>query len=129
MLASGGQVAVVDLDSVGPVRVAATSDASGIRFGGNGKGLDVHAAGGVHAAGAGWQGQKKGGRGGALSKKGAGRKPPTPIQTQIHIHGMDGPIRLMGGGAAGIPRPWGSSFGLLRNVGAGLLVAYLASVI
>ncbi|KAG9065832.1 Beta-secretase 2 [Linnemannia hyalina] len=33
VLASGGQVAVVDLDSVGPVRVAATSDASGIRFG------------------------------------------------------------------------------------------------
>ena len=127
VLASGGQVAVVDLDSVGSVRVAATSDASGIRFGGNGKGLDVHAASGVHAAGAGWQEQKKGG--GAQPKKGTGRSPPTPMQTQIHIHGLDGPIRLMGGGAAGIPQPWASSFGLLRNLGAGLLVAYLASAL
>ncbi|KAF9551315.1 Beta-secretase 2 [Mortierella hygrophila] len=127
VLASGGQVAVVDLDSVGPVRVAATSEASGIRFGGNGKGLDVHAAGGVNAASAGWQGQKKGG-GGAEPKKGTGRSPLTPMQTQIHIHGLDGPIRLMGG-AAGIPRPWGSSFGFLRNLGAGLLVAYFASAL
>ncbi|KAF9156096.1 Beta-secretase 2 [Linnemannia schmuckeri] len=130
VLASGGQVAVVDLDGLGPVRTAATSDASGIRFGrGNGKGLDVHGAGGVgvHAAGAGtgWQGQKKGG--GAQPKKGTGRSPTTPIQTQIHIHRLDGPIRLMGGGVASIPRPWGSSSGLLRNLGAGLLVAYLAA--
>ncbi|KAH7048939.1 hypothetical protein BKA57DRAFT_39294 [Linnemannia elongata] len=130
VLASGGQVAVVDLDSVGPVRVAATSDASGIRLGGHGKGLDVHAEGGVHVAGAGWQGQKKGGGGGgAQPKKGTGRSPTTPTQTQIHIHGLDGPIRLMGGAAAGIPRPWGSSFELSRNLGAGLLVAYLASAL
>ncbi|KAF8944189.1 Beta-secretase 2 [Haplosporangium gracile] len=133
VLASGGQVAVVDLDGLGPVRTAATSDASGIRLGsGNGKGLDVHAAGGVgvHATGAetDWQGQKKGG-GGAQPKKGTGRSPTTPIQTQIHIHGLDGPIRLMGGGIANIPRPWGSSFGLLRNLGVGLFVAYLAAAL
>jgi hypothetical protein len=37
----------------------------------------------------------------------------------------------MGGGSAGIPRPWSASgsFGLVRNLGAGLVVAYLAFIL
>lgn len=131
VLASGGQVAVVDLEAVGPVRVAATSDASGIRFGngggsggGGGGGLDVHAA---VIAGASGKGQKGAGGGGGRP----GTQPKGPIQTQIRIHGLDGPVRLMGGGSAGIPRPWSAtgSFGFMRNFGAGLFVAYLAFVL
>ncbi|KAK3831565.1 MAG: hypothetical protein J3R72DRAFT_454834, partial [Linnemannia gamsii] len=132
VMASGGQVAVVDLESMGPVRVSATSDASGIRLGGSGSGgggLDVLAV-------------SAGGRSGGGGKKGAGKgegAQPDEVEEEgisipIHISALDTPIRLMGGGATGVPRPWsascsGSSLGLLRNFVAGLAVAYIASAL
>ncbi|KAF9128084.1 hypothetical protein BGW39_005359 [Mortierella sp. 14UC] len=97
VLASQGQVAVVDLKGLGPVRVAATSDASGIRLGGGGE-----------------------------------EEEEEDVSTPLHIGALDTHIRLMGSGYAGVPRPWSassSSFGLLRNLAAGLFVAYLAAAL
>ncbi|KAF9104331.1 Beta-site APP-cleaving enzyme [Mortierella sp. GBA35] len=127
VLASQGQV--VDLVRLGPVRVAATCDASEIRLGGsNGGGLDVYSA-GVHN-GNGQQhagddtGVKKAGRGGGGGTQPVAGRESSP---QIHFHGLDGPIRLMGGAGAATPRPWSSHLGLFRSLGAGLLVALLAT--
>ncbi|KAF9909865.1 Beta-site APP-cleaving enzyme [Linnemannia zychae] len=127
VLASQGQVAVVDLGGLGPVRVAATSDASGIRLGGGGGGgLDVHAAG-------------AGGRSGGIDKGVGGKAQPKEgssteeegMSIPIHISALDTHIRLMGG-ATGIPRPWSTSsnsLGLLRGTAAGIFVAYLAAAL
>ncbi|KAF9935455.1 Beta-site APP-cleaving enzyme [Linnemannia zychae] len=118
VLASQGQVTTMDLERIGPVRVAATSDASGIRLVGsisNGQGGDIQTA-GINPATSG-QGHRE-------------AQPPLK-GGQIPIHGLDKPIRIMGGSAAGISRPWtsGNFSGFLRGVGAGLFVAYLACLL
>ena len=118
VLASQGELAKVDLTGLGPVRVAATSDAN---------------------ARLGPAGSSSSGSGSAV----VGQSPKATIasipttnndtggQHTIHFRGFGGPIRLMGGGGVSLSPWWcgDSNTGLLRTLGAGLIVAMVAGML
>ncbi|KAF9116266.1 Beta-secretase 2 [Mortierella sp. AM989] len=109
VLAGGGKVAIAG--EFGPVRVAATSDASAIKKSGRTGASDP-----VHAASSQTEDKKA---------SIAGNTQPSSSQSpQTHFPGFSGPIRLMGSAS----HPFKDS-GLLQRVVGGILVAIMSSLV
>jgi len=117
VLASEGQLSKA-VEKVGPVRVAATSDANAL------------GAAGSNSGGGGSSAQSPKATVATVSTASTGTN--SSQVHQIHFAGFDGPIRLMGG-AGGLPLPLsplgGGNAGLWRRLAAGLLVAMAGSMV